>query len=318
MGYASASREEKLKMLKTNKTRKTTKHLNRLAGRKKLSKEIRDGMADIKNRKSSAARQRALDIEDDFVADRETHYNEEEEDLPLDMMDADIDWEKSAFATSKRRLNRKRNGNEDESESESEDVESKKRKFAGQLEEGQKELLPIKLKDGTLLRPTRQKEGKEEEESEDDGVEDEEEDQPHREDFSHLSASELLAKRRELLQQFKDTIASHANMLLANPQANVVRLRDLYNLCNGEKIHGLVREPVQKLAMASTLQVLLDVIPGYAIREQSAEEKAQKQKKETRNLVNFEESLLRYHLKYLQLCEKLSNSESFSFLLFSY
>lgn len=126
------------------------------------------------------------------------------------------------------------------------------------------------------------------------------------------------------MQEFKDTIASHANMLLSNPQVNVnlifnffseisifqiVRLRDLYNLCNGEKIHSLVRESVQKLAIASTLQVLLDILPGYAIREQTAEEKAQKQKKETRNLVNYEESLLRYHLKYLQLCEKLSNSE---------
>lgn len=62
MGFASASREEKLKMLKTNKTRKTTKHLNRLAKRKKLSREIRDGMADIKSRKSADLRQRAVNV----------------------------------------------------------------------------------------------------------------------------------------------------------------------------------------------------------------------------------------------------------------
>ncbi|CAI2353541.1 unnamed protein product [Caenorhabditis sp. 36 PRJEB53466] len=307
MGFASASREDKLKMMKTNKTRKTTKNLNRLAKRKKLSREIRDGMADIKNRKSTELRQRAINIEDDFVADRQYHYEEDEEDLPLDMMDADIDWENSAFANAKRRLDRKRNGDAPESDDD-DDVEKKKRKFAGQLEEGQEELLPIKLKDGTLIRPTREKESKKEQEaSENDEMEEGEEDEPHREDFSHLSASELLAKRRELLQEFKNIIASHCNMLLANPQTNIVRLRDLYNLCNGEKIHSLVREQVQKLAMASTLQVLLDIVPGYAIREQTAEEKAQKQKKETRNLVNFEESLLRYHLKYLQLCEKLSN-----------
>ncbi|EGT43553.1 hypothetical protein CAEBREN_04394 [Caenorhabditis brenneri] len=309
MGFASASREEKLKMMKTNKTRKTTKNLNRLAKRKKLSREIRDGMSDIKARKSADLRRRAVNIEDDFIADRETHYeNEDEEDLPLDMMDADIDWENSAFANAKRRLDRKRNGYDSESDDE-DDVETKKRKFAGQLEEGQEELLPIKLKDGTLIRPTREKEVVEEDKDEKSGDEmvEGEENEPHREDFSHLSASELITKRRELLQEFKDAIASHANMLLANPQVNIVRLRDLYNLCNGEKIHSLVREPVQKLALASTVQVLLDIIPGYAIREQTAEEKAQKQKKETRNLVNFEESLLRYHLKYLQLCEKLSN-----------
>uniref|UniRef100_A0A1I7V1Z6 Nucleolar complex protein 3 homolog n=1 Tax=Caenorhabditis tropicalis TaxID=1561998 RepID=A0A1I7V1Z6_9PELO len=308
MGFASASREEKLKMMKTNKTRKTTKNLNRLAKRKKLSREIRDGMSDIKARKSADLRQRAVNIEDDFIADRETHYeNDDEEDLPLDMMDADIDWENSAFANAKRRLDRKRNGDETESD-EDDDVETKKRKFAGQLEEGHEELLPIKLKDGTLIRPTREKDEEENDEDDKSEVGEEgEENEPHMEDFSHLSASELITKRRELLQEFKDTIASHANMLLSNPQVNIVRLRDLYNLCNGEKIHSLVREPVQKLAMASTVQVLLDIIPGYAIREQTAEEKAQKQKKETRNLVNFEESLLRYHLKYLQLCEKLSN-----------
>ncbi|PIC23175.1 hypothetical protein B9Z55_016963 [Caenorhabditis nigoni] len=311
MGFASASREEKLKMMKTNKTRKTTKNLNRLAKKKKLSREIRDGMSDIKARKSADLRQRAVNIEDDFIADREARYeNDDEEDLPLDMMDADIDWENSAFANAKRRLDRKRNGGADSDEDEDEDeddVETKKRKFAGQLEEGHEELLPIKLKDGTLIRPTREKEVEEQEEEEKSDIEEGEEDEPHKEDFSHLSASELITKRRELLQEFKDTIASHANMLLANPQVNIVRLRDLYNLCNGEKVHSLVREPVQKLAMASTLQVLLDIVPGYAIREQTAEEKAQKQKKETRNLVNFEESLLRYHLKYLQLCEKLSN-----------
>ncbi|ULT86548.1 hypothetical protein L3Y34_006328 [Caenorhabditis briggsae] len=266
-------------------------------------------MSDIKARKSADLRQRAVNIEDDFIADREARYeNDDEEDLPLDMMDADIDWENSAFANAKRRLDRKRNGGADSDEDEDEDdVETKKRKFAGQLEEGHEELLPIKLKDGTLIRPTREKEVEEQEEEEKSDIDEGEEDEPHKEDFSHLSASELITKRRELLQEFKDTIASHANMLLANPQVNIVRLRDLYNLCNGEKVHSLVREPVQKLAMASTLQVLLDIVPGYAIREQTAEEKSQKQKKETRNLVNFEESLLRYHLKYLQLCEKLSN-----------
>ena len=62
MGFASASREEKLKMMKTNKTRKTTKNLNRLAKRKKLSREIRDGMSDIKARKSADLRQRAVNV----------------------------------------------------------------------------------------------------------------------------------------------------------------------------------------------------------------------------------------------------------------
>ncbi|CAB3396801.1 unnamed protein product [Caenorhabditis bovis] len=307
MGFASASREEKLKMMKTSNTKKTSKKLNRAARKGKLSKEIRDSIKSIKQRKSKEATQRMLDIEDDFVADREAHYHEDIEELPLDMLDADIDWENSAFALSKRRLESKRKVANDENDED--DLEAKRRKFAGQLEEGQEELLPIKLKDGTLIRPTREKQRKDKNDDEDekDDDDDEEENEPHQEDFSHLSASELLAKRRELLQDYKNTIASHANMLLSSPQNNITRLRDLYHLCNGEKVHSLVREPVQKLAMASTMQVIIDIIPGYAIREQTAEEKAQKQKKETRMLAAFEESLLRYYLKYLQLCEKLSN-----------
>ncbi|CAI5453173.1 unnamed protein product [Caenorhabditis angaria] len=309
MGFASATREEKLKMMKSNSTRKATKNLNRLAKRGKLSREIRNSMEEIKKRKSKESRQRLVDIEDDFVADREAHYDSDREELPLDMLDADIDWENSAFATSKRRLEKTRKGAANDSDDEEEgEVESKRRKFDGQLEAGHEELLPIKLKDGTLVRPTREKFQEEsDEEKEEENGDEEDQNQPHLEDFSHLSASELLVKRRELLQEAKNTIASHANMLLANPQVNITRLRDLYNLSTGEKVHSLVREQVQKLAMASTLQVLLDIIPGYAIREQTAEEKAQKQKKETRVLANFEEALLRYYLKYLQLCEKLSN-----------
>ena len=56
------------------------------------------------------------------------------------------------------------------------------------------------------------------------------------------------------------------------------------------------------------LQVFIDIIPGYAIRPQTEAEKQQKQKKETKKLIVFEESLLRYYLKYLQLCEKFAGS----------
>ncbi|VDM68428.1 unnamed protein product [Strongylus vulgaris] len=54
------------------------------------------------------------------------------------------------------------------------------------------------------------------------------------------------------------------------------------------------------------LQVLVDVIPGYSIRELTAEEKQQKVKKETKKLQTYEESLLRYYLKFLQFCEKMT------------
>ncbi|EYC31688.1 hypothetical protein Y032_0003g1183 [Ancylostoma ceylanicum] len=310
MGFASASREEKLKMMKTSHSRKTTRKLNRLAKKKKISRNVIDSLKDIKARKSKDSRKRAVYVEDDWVADREAQFDEEAEDnLPLDMLDADIDWENSAFAGAKRRYDQKLAGEagDDREDDNSSDLEAKRRKFEGQLDDNVQEMLPIKLKDGTLLRPTREKD--EESSDEDQEQEDEEEEaKPEMEDYSSLSATELLAKRKELIDQFKQTISSYAHHLLTNPQENIYKLRDLFHLCQGEKVHSLVRETVQKLALVSMLQVLIDIIPGYSIRELTAEEKQQKVKKETKKLQTYEESLLRYYLKFLQFCEKMTGS----------
>ncbi|WKY12159.1 hypothetical protein Q1695_003609 [Nippostrongylus brasiliensis] len=304
MGFASASREEKLKMMKTSHTRKTTRKLNRMAKKKKLSRNIIDGLKDIKKRRAKDSRKRVVDIEDDWVLDREVQYDEEaENELPLDMLDADIDWENSAFAGQKRRYDEElKTANEEEVR----DFELKKRKFEGHLDDDLEEMLPIKLKDGTLLRPTREKNLSDDEEDEAGAEKEDEEVKPEQEDYSHLSAVELIAKRKELLGEFKVTISTYAHNLLTNPQENIYKLRDMFHLCLGEKVHSLVRESVQKLAVASTLQVLIDIIPGYSIRELTAEEKKQKVKKETKRLQTFEESLLRYYLKYLQFCEKMT------------
>ncbi|EPB79894.1 hypothetical protein ANCCEY_00960 [Ancylostoma ceylanicum] len=310
MGFASASREEKLKMMKTSHSRKTTRKLNRLAKKKKISRNVIDSLKDIKARKSKDSRKRAVYVEDDWVADREAQFDEEAEDnLPLDMLDADIDWENSAFAGAKRRYDQKLAGEagDDREDDNSSDLEAKRRKFEGQLDDNVQEMLPIKLKDGTLLRPTREKD--EESSDEDQEQEDEEEEaKPEMEDYSSLSATELLAKRKELIDQFKQTISSYAHHLLTNPQENIYKLRDLFHLCQGEKVHSLVRETVQKLALVSMLQVLIDIIPGYSIRELTAEEKQQKVKKETKKLQTYEESLLRYYLKFLQFCEKMTGT----------
>uniref|UniRef100_W6NP63 Nucleolar complex protein 3 homolog n=1 Tax=Haemonchus contortus TaxID=6289 RepID=W6NP63_HAECO len=325
MGFASSSREGKLKMMKTSNTRKTTRKLNRMAKKKKLSRAVIDEFKDIKARKSKDSRKRAVNVEDDWVADREAQYDEEAEDtLPLDMLDADIDWQNSAFAGLKRRHDEKLKAEEGDGIDDV-DIEMKKRKFDGQIDDNLEEMLPIKLKDGTLIRPTREKKSEDssDEEPEQDNVD--EEVKPEMEDYSGLSATELLMKRKELLAEFKLAISTHAHHLLTSPQENVYKLRDLFHLCQGEKVHSLVRESVQKLAVVSILQVFIDIIPGYSIRELTAEEKKQKVKKETKRLQTFEESLLRYYLKFLQFCEKMTgrldakgrklSEESFSYKL---
>ncbi|VDO41321.1 unnamed protein product [Haemonchus placei] len=267
MGFASSSREGKLKMMKTSNTRKTTRKLNRMAKKKKLSRAVIDEFKDIKARKSKDSRKRAVNVEDDWVADREAQFDEEAEDtLPLDMLDADIDWENSAFAGLKRRHDEKLKAEEGDSAGDV-DIEMKKRKFDGQIDDNLEEMLPIKLKDGTLIRPTREKKSEDssDEEHEQGSVDEE-----------------------------------------VKPEMEVYKLRDLFHLCQGEKVHSLVRESVQKLAVVSILQVFIDIIPGYSIRELTAEEKKQRVKKETKRLQTFEESLLRYYLKFLQFCEKMT------------
>ncbi|VDM56064.1 unnamed protein product [Angiostrongylus costaricensis] len=306
MGFASSSREVKLKMMKTSHTRKTTRKLNRLARRKKLSRNVIDGLKDIKARRSKESRKRVLNIEDDWIDDRNVHYGDEAEDnLPLDMLDADVDWENSAFAGVVRRRNRNYFNIELEhpcSREDDGDIEKKKRKFEGHLDDNLEEMLPIKLKDGRVFRPTRKKNVEIEDEPEQDQVK--EETKVEFEDFRGLSAVELLLKRKEMIQQFKQTISGYAHDLLTDPQDNIYRLRDLFQLCQGEKVHSLVRESVQKLALLSIMQALIDIIPGYSIRELNEEEKQQKVKKETKKVRNFEEVLLRYYLKFLQFCEK--------------
>ncbi|KAK6013284.1 nucleolar complex-associated protein [Ostertagia ostertagi] len=292
-------------MMKTSNTRKTTRKLNRMAKKKKISRTVIDGLKDIKARKSKESRKRAVNVEDDWVADREAQYDEEAEDiLPLDMLDADIDWENSAFAGVKRRHDEKFKSGGDDDNIDDGDIEMRKRKFDGQIDDNLEEMLPIKLKDGTLLRPTREKKKLDNSDEELEQENEEQEVKPEMEDYSGLSATELLAKRKELLAEFKLTISTYAHQLLTNPQENIYKLRDLFHLCQGEKVRPLVRESVQKLAVVSMLQVLIDIIPGYSIRELTAEERKQKVKKETKRLQTFEESLLRYYLKFLQFCEK--------------
>lgn len=73
-------------------------------------------------------------------------------------------------------------------------------------------------------------------------------------------------------------------------------------------MHAAVREEAQLLATSSTTQVLIDIIPGYAIRELTSEEKGQKMKKDTRQLVAFEENLLMHYSNFLKLLEKYGKS----------
>lgn len=77
----------------------------------------------------------------------------------------------------------------------------------------------------------------------------------------------------------------------------------------GQRVHPAVREEAQLLSIFNTTQVLIDIIPGYHIRQLTQEEKSQQMKKETRQLVAYEELLLMHYLNFLKVLEKHGKSK---------
>lgn len=67
MGFASATREEKLKMMKTTKTRKITKKLNKLGKKKVISRGIVNQLNAIKDLKSKDSKKRIFNVSYLFI-----------------------------------------------------------------------------------------------------------------------------------------------------------------------------------------------------------------------------------------------------------
>uniref|UniRef100_A0A8R1TW82 NOC3-like protein n=1 Tax=Onchocerca volvulus TaxID=6282 RepID=A0A8R1TW82_ONCVO len=280
--------------VRKKQTRKVKKKLRRLQNAKKLKRYMVNAIKDVNFRKHANARKRAIDIEDDWLTDRQIVAENEADDdiLPLDMLDADIDWENSAFVSKIRRIEKAR------SDVGIDDIESKTRKFPGTLDDNVRELLPVKL--GTkIIRQTCKKN--------ESGTEDMEENQDkgknNQIDLSQLSAAELLKLRHEHVEEAKSRISSLAHLIIADPHSEVHKLKELHLLSIGKDVFSLARETVMILASVSLAEVFVDIIPGYAIRLHSEEETTQKLKKETKKLYDFEQTLLRYYLKYLQHLE---------------
>ncbi|VDK86553.1 unnamed protein product [Litomosoides sigmodontis] len=313
--------------VRKKQTRKVKKKLRRLEKRKKLKRYMVDAIKDVRFRKHATARKRAVDIENDWCTDRKIVAENEADDdiLPLDMLDADIDWENSAFASKIRRIEKehvntfsapqndsKRSsflatynfyGFSAKNDAETDDIESEIRKFPGTLDDDMRELLPIKV-GAKVIRQTCKKDESNEPENEEDN---QGEDEVGQIDLSQLNAAELLKLCHDHVEEAKDKISSLAHLIIADPHTEVHKLKELYLLSTGKGIFSLARETVIKLASVSLAEVFVDIIPGYAIRSRTEEEITQKLKKETRKLYDFEQTLLRYYLKYLKHLENYAS-----------
>uniref|UniRef100_A0A915B6G7 NOC3-like protein n=1 Tax=Parascaris univalens TaxID=6257 RepID=A0A915B6G7_PARUN len=286
---------------KGRQTKKAIQKLKNLRKKGKLKRHVINAYREINSRKYAESRQKATNIEKDWEHERQMQLANEEDDeiLPVDMLDADIDWERSAFANKIARLQHE----EDTDAEADDDLELTKRHFDGEPADDVHELLPIKV-DGKLLKRSRKISERSSNQKEEDKIEDRTEENYKEEDYSNLSALQLLKKRGELIEAAKLEISGCAYALLAQPQQETHKLRTLLKMCKGEEVHSLVRESVQKLATASVVEIFVDIIPGYAIRSLSEDERSQKMKKETKKLQEFESTLLRYYSRFLQFLEK--------------
>uniref|UniRef100_A0A0N5A011 NOC3-like protein n=1 Tax=Parastrongyloides trichosuri TaxID=131310 RepID=A0A0N5A011_PARTI len=291
-----------------NHIKKTHKRLKKLSKRGKLKRHVRDGINSIAVRKTKDIIKGRQNIEEDWVKDREALYEEENINdmtlVPIDMLNADVDWENTPFKNERKRLMKKLRMEEEQTRI-NDDVP---RKFRN-VEETKKDSksLPVKI-DGKIVF----KEEVVEEEDVDIKKEIEDEEvvlnndveikvdlSNDKKDYSKLSASELLGLRHIELEKLKEHISCASLSVISNPEQNVDKLKDLLRHAIGNKVNHLVVEDSQKIATASLAEIFIDIIPGYYIRDYSEAEMEQKMKQETKALFNFEKTLLEVYKQYL-------------------
>ncbi|CEF70247.1 Nucleolar complex protein 3 homolog [Strongyloides ratti] len=295
-----------------NHLKKTHKRLKKLTKKGKLKKHVRDGVNSIYIRKKKDLIKRRQNIEYDWIEDRVALQEEENENdmnlVPIDMLNSDIDWENTPFKNERKRLMKKLRMEEEESKINDEVP----RKFRNIEKESfnNKSLLPIKVNGKVVFK----EEISDEPEIKEEYIEPEtpenipqEEDTSKKDDdsakYENLSSAELLGLRKNELEKVKQHISIASLSIISNPEQNIEKLKELLKYATGKKVDKLIQKDVQKIATASLTEVLIDIIPGYHIREYTEAEMEQRMKKETKALFTFEKTLLEVYKQYLEHLE---------------
>ncbi|KAG0380681.1 hypothetical protein BGX24_006208 [Mortierella sp. AD032] len=208
---------------------------------------------------------------------------------------------------------RAKSESEDEDESrivdsdDEQDYEQAPRKAEGWSEKGSTRL-PIKLADGRIkevednrVRPSEMnnaEENGEEVVDSDFAEEDGEEETLFEEEEEEEKPTKKLPKK-VILAQKKEEMATIAQTIIADPEANVGQLK---------KLRAMSQDPsdvIKKLALLTQLAVYKDILPGYRIRPLSEKEQSVTVSKEVAKLRDYEQSLLLNYQHYLQSLEKV-------------
>ncbi|KAJ1906253.1 hypothetical protein IWQ60_012127 [Tieghemiomyces parasiticus] len=117
--------------------------------------------------------------------------------------------------------------------------------------------------------------------------------------FAELCLAKL--GRRQFTLRAKTLLAETAQQVIENPEENVGGLRRLRLLAE----HVIDLPSVYKMALLTQLAVYKDIIPGYMIRALTAEELATKVTKEVKQLRMYEENLVKHYQRYLQTLDQI-------------
>ncbi|CAL1548689.1 unnamed protein product, partial [Lymnaea stagnalis] len=125
--------------------------------------------------------------------------------------------------------------------------------------------------------------------------------------LASMSAAQLIVYRKKKLEDKKQKMASLSHAILEDPQNNMNKLKEL-RLMLGESDPGAPLT-VRKFAMVSLMEVFKDIVPGYRLRIPTEKEKAQRVKKETKSLWDYEASFLLSYKIYLEFLETMAKGK---------
>ncbi|XP_061315151.1 nucleolar complex protein 3 homolog isoform X2 [Pezoporus flaviventris] len=295
------------KLLRTSKIKLDNKLKNKQYKQQSAAKKYRKEQKKLREAVRDAISKKPFPLEECRKSQGKCLLKEEEDALPLDMMDEDDLKLMEDLALKASFLTRDLSSNElvhikkRKHESVIEKYEKVPRRMQTEPEKELIHLLPIKDKGG-IIPQTVEKLVLSDAQDEEEDAEMEDAEDFNEEPLPVLTPEEMAAQRRQKLQERKMHIAALASAILSDPDNSIKKLKELRAMLMEQDPNVAVI--VRKLVMVSLMEVFKDIAPSYKIRPLTEAEKATKVKKETQKLREFEEGLVSQYKFYLENLEQ--------------
>jgi len=233
-----------------------------------------------------------------------------DEALPLDMLDEDLDFFAMPNNNKRKRSNKKKEDEDDDDAIERNyklnlNLLSKNLDFNGQ----KKKLLPIKTDRGLVqqfMDVDRQKDKKKAKKDEPVAVKNEEKLKSGEQlknggaiigfiedDTETKSLAEIIFEKKQNIEITKLKIASLSKAIVSDPQQETKKLKELRQMLILPNVHKEII--LKKILIVSLTEIFKDIAPGYKIRVWSEKENEQQHTKDTETLRGYEETLIKQY-----------------------